>query len=106
MSSSGSAVWGQRIERDPQAGSTAIGGDGRPKTQGGDRLSQRTEVHGDLIRALLAEVPDITLPKLKERLTQAGAFVSIAALWRFCKRHKLTRQKRLRMQASRIATMS
>jgi transposase len=35
------------------------GGDGRPNPQGRDRLSQRTEQHGDLIRALLVETPDI-----------------------------------------------
>jgi transposase len=79
-----------------------LGGDGRPKPQGGDRLSRRTEAHGDRIRALLAEVPDVTLPELKERLAQSGAPVSVAALWRFCKRHKLTRKKRPRTRASRI----
>ena len=70
-----------------------LGGDGRPKPQGGDRLSRRTEAHGDLIRALLVETPDLTLPELKVRLAQSGAIVSVAALWRFCKRHKLTRKK-------------
>ncbi len=47
------------------------GGDGRPKPQGGDRLSRRTEQHGNLIRALLIEASDITLaltPKTKEAL--------------------------------------
>ncbi len=77
-------------------------GDGRPKPQGGDRLSRRTEAHGDLIRALLVETPDITLPELKERLARSGALVSVAALWRFCKRHQLTRKKRPRTRASRI----
>jgi hypothetical protein len=35
---------------------------------------------GDLIRALLVETPDITLPELKERLAQSGAQLSVAAL--------------------------
>jgi transposase len=83
-----------------------LGGDGRPKPQGGDRLSRRTEQHGDLIRALLVETPDITLPELKERLAKSGAQLSVAALWRFCKRHKLTRKKRPHMQASRIVPTS
>jgi len=83
-----------------------LGGDGRPKPQGGDRLSQRTEQHGDLIRTLLVEVPDITLSELKERLAQSGAQLSVAALWRFCKRHKLTRKKRPRTRVSRIGLMS
>ena len=83
-----------------------LGGDGRPRPQGGDRLSRRTEAHGDLIRAILVEMPDITLAELKERLAQSGALVSVAALWRFCKRHKLTRKKRPHMQASRTGQMS
>jgi transposase len=79
-----------------------LGGDARPRPQGGDRLSRRTERHGDLTRSLLAETPDVTLPELKARLAQSGAQASVAALWRFCKRHKLTRKKRQRRQASRI----
>ena len=35
------------------------GGDARPKPQGGDRLSRRTEAHAALIHAALAEVADI-----------------------------------------------
>jgi transposase len=79
-----------------------LGGDARPKPQGGDRLSRRTEAHGNLIRSLLSETPDITLPELKAQLAKSGAQASVAALWRFCKRHKLTRKKRPRTQASRI----
>ena len=69
------------------------GGDARPKPQGGDRLSHRTEAHADLIHAALADVPDITLPELKGQLARHGAHVSVAALWRFCRRHKITRKK-------------
>ena len=69
-----------------------VEGDARPKPQGGDRLSHKTEAHAGLIRATLDEVPDITLPELKARLAGQGAQVSVAALWRFC-RHKLTRKK-------------
>ena len=68
------------------------GGDARPKPQGGDRLSRRTEAHADLIHAALAEVPDMTLPELKTRLAEQGAQVSVSALWRFCHRHKITRK--------------
>jgi transposase len=82
------------------------GGDARPKPQGGDRLSQRTEAHADLIHAALAEVPDLTLPELKVRLAGQGAHVSVAALWRFCRRHMITRKKRQRMPPSRTAPMS
>jgi transposase len=83
-----------------------LGGDGRAKPQGGDRLSRRTEQHSDLIRALFAATPDITLPELKDRLARSGAHVSVAALWRFCKRHRLTRKKRPPMQASKIGPTS
>jgi transposase len=77
------------------------GGDARPKPQGGDRLSRRTEAHADLIRAALDEVPDITLPELKAHLAEKGAQVSVSALWRFCRRHQITRKKRQRMPPSR-----
>ena len=76
-------------------------GDARPKPLGGDRLSHKTEAHADLIHAAFDEVPDITLPELKARLAQRGAHVSVAALWRFCHRHKITRKKRPGMRPSR-----
>src|SRR4051812_20998411 len=73
-------------------GMRRAGGDARPKPQGGDRLSRRTEAHADLIHAALAEAPDITLPELKARLAGPGAQVSVSALWRFCRRHTITRE--------------
>src|SRR4030095_3734828 len=79
------------------------GGHARPKPQGGDRLSRRTEAHADLIHAALTEVPDITLPELKARLAQQGAQVSVSALWRFCRRDQITRKKRRRTRPSRTA---
>ena len=81
-------------------------GDARPKPQGGDRLSHKTEVHAGLIRAALDEVPDLTLPELKVKLAGQGAPVSVAALWRFCRRHKITRKKRPRTPQSRTARTS
>ena len=87
-------------------GMRRAGGDARPKPQGGDRLSRRTEAHAELIHAALAEVPDITLPELKARLAENGAFVSVSALWRFCRRHKITRKKRPRTRPSRTGPTS
>src|SRR4051794_39449135 len=75
-------------------GMRRAGGDARPKPPGGDRLSRRTEAHAELIHAALDEVPDITLPELKARLAEKGAFVSVSALWRFCRRHQITRKKK------------
>ena len=82
-------------------GMRRAGGDARPKPQGGDRLSHRTEAHADLIHAALAEVPDMTLPELKARLAEKGAQVSLSALWRFCRRHQITRKKRRRTRPSK-----
>ena len=87
-------------------GMRRAGGDARPKPQGGDRLSRRTEAHAELIHAALAEAPDITLPELKTRLAEQGAQVSVSALWRFCHRHKITRRKRPRTRPSRTARIS
>src|ERR1700712_5388098 len=70
------------------------GGDARPKPQGGARLSHRTEAHAGLIAAALDAVPDITLPELKERLTRQGALTSVTSLWRYFRRHAITRKKR------------
>lgn len=82
------------------------GGDARPRVSGGDRLSHKTEAHSALIHAALAEVPDITLSEIKQKLAGQGAEVSIAALWRFFRRHKITRKKRPRTLKSRTVPTS
>ena len=82
------------------------GGDARPRAQGGERLSHRTEAHAPLIHAALAEASDITLPELKARLAAQGASVSVAALWRFFHRHKITRKKRPRTLKNRSVLIS
>lgn len=82
------------------------GGDGRPRPQGGDRLSHRTDAHAGLIAAALADTPDITLPELKERLAAQGASTSVTALWRYFRRHGITRKKRRPMQRSRTGRTS
>ena len=69
------------------------------------RLERRLSA-GARIHAALAETSDITLPELKEKLATDGAHVSVAALWRFCRRHKITRKKRRRMPRSRIVPTS
>ena len=82
------------------------GGDARPKPQGGDRLSHRTEAHAGLIDAALAAVPDITLTELRARLAAQGAATSVTALWRYFHRHRITRKKRPPTPRSRIARTS
>ena len=82
------------------------GGDARPKTSGGDRLSHRTEAHAGLIQAALDEVADITLAELKARLAEQGATTSVASLWRYFRRHKITRKKRRPTPKNRIVPIS
>ena len=82
------------------------GGDARPKPSGGDRLSHRTEAHAGLIQAALAEVPDITLAELRSRLAGQGASTSVASLWRYFRRHKITRKKRPPTPPNRIVPTS
>ena len=94
MSSGGAAVWRQRVERDPMAGSRQRReGDIRPKLQGGDRHSQRIEAHAELILSALAAKSDITLSELREQQRERGVAVAIGTLWRFFKRHRITRKK-------------
>jgi transposase len=82
------------------------GGGGRPKPQGGDRLSRRTDAHADLIAAALAETPDITLRELKERLAAQGASSVRTALWRYFRCHGITRKKRRPTRPSRTGRIS
>ena len=82
------------------------GGDARPKPSGGDRLSHRTEAHAALIQAALDEVGDIALTELKARLAEQGASTSVASLWRYFRRHKITRKKRPLTPKNRIVPTS
>ena len=81
-------------------------GDARPKAQGGDRRSGRTEAQARLILALQAETPDMTLQELRAALSEHGVAVGYGALWRFFARRKITWKKRQRMRASKTAPMS
>jgi transposase len=94
VSSGGAALWRQRVERDPVAGSRQRReGDIRPKLQGGDRHSQRIEAHAELILSAVAARSDITLSELREQLRERGVAVAIRTLWGFFKRRKITRKK-------------
>jgi transposase len=96
--SAASAIRWQQLRR--------AGGDGRAKPQGGDRNSQRTDAHAELIAAALAETVDITLVELKERLAKQGVSTSVTALWRYFRRHGITRKTRRPMPRSRIGPTS
>ena len=78
-----------------------------PRRQGGDRRSERIEAYGTVIRAVVAEKPDMTLAELRARLaTEHGLSVAISTLWRFFGRHGLTLKKRPATRPSRIARTS
>jgi transposase len=81
-------------------------GDARPKALGGDRRSGRIEAHATLILALLDETPDMTLQELKAALMDQGIAAGYGTLWRFFKRRNISRKKRRRTRASRIARTS
>jgi transposase len=64
-----------------------------PKPQGGDMRSRGLEAHADLVHALREETPDITLAELRQTLSERGVAASISSLWRFFRRHGITRKK-------------
>ena len=83
-----------------------VRGDATPKAVGGDRRSVRIERHAGAIGALVDETPDITLEELRTALAARGVSTSYGALWRFFRRHKITRKKRPRTRPSRIVWTS
>lgn len=81
-------------------------GDARPKALGGDRRSGRIEAHRDTILWILAETPDITIEELRRALADRGLAFGFGTIQRFFMRHRITRKKRPRTPASRIARTS
>ncbi len=69
-------------------------GSAAPGPLGGDRRSGRIEAHAPLILDLLERTPDITLSELRVELSEAGVPVSIASLWRFLARRRITLKKK------------
>ena len=76
------------------------------KPQGGDRRSAKIEDHAALIHAAIERQSDITLDELRTMLAGHGVSTSIATLWRFFARHRITRKKRRPMRASRTVRTS
>ena len=81
-------------------------GDIRPGPLGGDRRSARVEAQAELILALLAETPDITVEELRLALIERGHSFGYGTLRRFFARRRITRKKRPRTPASRTVRMS
>jgi transposase len=78
-------------------------GDARPKPQGGDRRSNRTEAHSAAILKLYQDKPDITLAEIRAGLSENGVHVGHASLWRFFVRHDITLKKSRRMPVNRVS---
>jgi transposase len=76
-----------------------------PKKQGGDRKSGRIEAQAAFLLDQVARVPDISLAELQAKLDERGMRVGIGTLWRFFRRHRITRKKRRRMRPSSSAAM-
>ena len=76
-----------------------------PRRQGGDRRSQRIEAHARLILDAVDAKSDITLSELRDKLKDHGATASVASLWRFFQRRKITLKKRRRTLLSKDAAM-
>jgi transposase len=81
-------------------------GDPSPRRQGGDRRSARIEAHAPVILDAIARKSDITLADLRGELAGHGIAVSVAGLWRFFARRKITVKKSPGMQRSRIVPTS
>ena len=83
-----------------------VAGDATPKPQGGDRRSGKIEAYAAVILGALERKSDITLADLRAELAAHGISVSIAGLWRFFQRRRITLKKRLGMRPSRIVPTS
>ncbi len=73
-----------------------------PRPRGGDRRSERIEVHAEEVLRLVAETPDITLEELAEHLHEGhGLKVDPSTVWRLLDRHGMTFKKnRARQRAT------
>ena len=75
-----------------------------PKPMGGDKRSQRIEVHAEEILALIDESPDITLAEIAAHLEEAhGLRVAQSTVWRLLDRHDMTLKKKRARQRARAA---
>jgi transposase len=81
-------------------------GDARPGPLGGDRRSHELERHGAVILDIVAANRDVTLAEIRSALAAKGGTASIAGLWRFLDRHKITLKKSRRMRANSTAPIS
>jgi transposase len=65
-----------------------------PGPLGGDRRSSRIEAHAALILDLVERKSDIALTEIRAELAKAGVAAGVTTLWRFFRRHQITRKKK------------
>jgi transposase len=82
------------------------GSDGRRKRQGGDRLSRRTETHGDRMRASLDATPGLTLARNERAACAVGRPREGRRALAFLQAPQADAQKRRRRPPSRIGPAS
>ena len=68
--------------------------------------SKKIEANAGVIHAALEETPDLTLSELCRHLAERSVAASTSSLWRFFRRHGITRKKRPAMLSNRIARTS
>ena len=96
--SASSAIRWHALSR--EAGSVA------PGPLGGDRRSSQIETHAALILGLVERKPDMALAEIRAELARAGVAAGITTIWRFFRRHRITRKKSRCMPRSRTARTS
>ena len=84
VSVSSACRWSERFRHDGHVAA-------RPS--GGDHASHRIEAHAELILAIYEERPDLFLHELRDALVGRGVPTSTSGLWRFFRRHRITRKK-------------
>jgi transposase len=77
-----------------------------PGPLGGDRRSWRIEAHAALILGLVERKSDIALTEIRAELARVGVAAGVTTLWRFFRRHQITRKKRRRTLRSRAVPIS
>jgi len=66
----------------------------KPGRPGGDVRSSPVERQRAFLRSLVEEQPDLTLAQFRDVLAGRGTQAGVAAIWRFFRRHRITRSTR------------
>lgn len=78
----------------------------KPGRPGGDIRSSPVESQRAFLLSLVEEQPDLTLAEIRDVLVGHGTQESVAAIWRFFHRHRITRKKRHSTRQSRTGPTS